>query len=261
MAITSKTILFVTGSFVTNRGWEPWQRYFEEKGYATHAPAWPHKDGDPATLRAQHPHSPIASVRLKQVVEKYASFARSLPEKPILIGHSAGGLMTQLLLVNHDVGVAGVAIHPAPPMGVLPIELSFYRAALGAFGIFTSLNTSYLMPFETWQYAFTNEMSIAEQKKTYDENVIPESKRFSWDCLSLAGRVYFKKQHAPLLITSGDKDNILPASLNYRNFKKYPQGEGSVTEYKEFKGRNHFVLGQPTWKEDANYILEWLARN
>ncbi len=256
--INSKTVVFITGAFVTHLGWKPWQEYFESKGYKTFAPPWPHKDASPADLRATHPHSPIATLRLNQVIEHYASFVRDLPEAPILIGHSAGGFLTQQLLVNQNLGAAGVAIHPFPPMGVIPLEWSFYKAGTGALGLFSSANNTYLMPFKTWQFAFTNGMSLEEQKKTYDENVIPESIRLTRDGLTSAARIDFSKPHKPLLITSGDKDNILPASLNYRNFKRYPQGNGSITEYKEFKGRNHFVLGQPTWKDDADYILNWL---
>ena len=256
--MATKTVLFVTGAFVTHLGWRQWQEYFESKGYTTVAPAWPLKEGDPATLRSQHPNSPIASLRLSQVVEHYAAIARSLPGPPVLIGHSAGGFIVQALLLQ-GLGSAGVAIHPFPPMGVIPLELSFYRAGTKALGVLTSADTTYLMSLSDWQYAFTNGMSLEEQKRTYDENVIPESKRIARDGLTKAAQLDFSKPHAPLLITSGSNDNILPASLNLRNFNRYPQGQGSITEYKEFPGRNHFVLGQPTWKEDADYILTWLS--
>ncbi|WP_229214370.1 prolyl oligopeptidase family serine peptidase [Dyadobacter flavalbus] len=116
------------------------------------------------------------------------------------------------------------------------------------------------MSLSDWQYAFTNGMTLEEQKKTYYENTIPESKTVVRNGLTSAAKVDFNKPHAPLLLTSGDKDHIMPASLNLRNFKAYKQN-GSVTEYKEFAGRNHFVLGLPTWKEDADYILEWLDKN
>ena len=75
--------------------------------------------------------------------------------------------------------------------------------------------------------------------------------------MTSAAKVDFRKPHAPLLLTSGDKDHIIPAHLNYRNYKKYPKNN-SVVDYKEFEGRNHFVLGQPSWKEDAEYILNWI---
>lgn len=255
----AKTIVFLTGAFVSHRGWASWQQFFEQQGYTTYAPPWPHKNGDPAGLRAQHPHSPIADVGLSDMVSHYATFVRSLPEKPIIIGHSAGGFAVQALL-QQDLATAGVAIHPLPPLGVLPFEPSFFRATVKSLGLLSSAKTTYLMSFSDWQFAFTNGMSLADQKKTYEENVVPESKKIARESLTKAAYIDFNRPHAPLLITAGSDDNILPASLNYRNFKRYPQDNGSVTDYQEFAGRNHFVLGQPTWQEDAQYILDWLAK-
>jgi esterase/lipase len=116
------------------------------------------------------------------------------------------------------------------------------------------------MSFSDWQYAFVNNMPLQEQKKAYEENTIPESKTTARGGLSSAAKIDFNKPHAPLLITSGSIDNIIPAHLNYRNFKKYIKND-SILDYKEFRGRNHFVVGQPTWKEDAAYILNWLEQH
>ena len=80
------------------------------------------------------------------------------------------------------------------------------------------------------------------------------------DGLTSAARVDFSKPHSPLLFISGSTDNIMPASLNLRNFKKYKAND-SIVEYKDFPGHNHFVLGLPTWKEEANYILDWVAKH
>lgn len=259
--INSKTVVFVTGAFVTNNGWNQWKNYFESKGYTTYNPAWPHKEGNPADLRALHPANNVklAKLTLKEVIEHYASFVKNLPEKPIIIGHSLGGLITQIL-INRGLGAAGVAIHPFPPQGIIPYEFSFIKSAPKVLGLFTSTAKTHLMSFKDWQYAFTNDMPLAEQQKAYDENVIPESKTVARGGLTSAAKVDFEKAHAPLLITSGDKDHILPATLNFRNFKRYKQNNGSITEYKEFKNRNHFVLGQDSWKEDADFILNWLNK-
>ncbi len=101
-------------------------------------------------------------------------------------------------------------------------------------------------------------MECAEQQKqSYYQFAIPESKLVVRDTITSAAKIDFKKPHAPLLLTSGSDDHTIPASLNYGNYKKY-KDSNSVTDYKEFKGRNHFVLGQPTWKEDADYILNWI---
>lgn len=116
------------------------------------------------------------------------------------------------------------------------------------------------MSFKDWQYAFVNGMPLDQQKKAYEENTIPESKTVARGGLTSAAKVDFAKPHAPLLITAGSEDTIIPAHLNLRNFKKYAKNNNSVLDYKEFPGRNHFVVGQPTWKEDADYILDWLEK-
>ena len=258
--ITSKTIVFITGAFVSHHGWKEWQTYFESKGYKTLAPAWPHKEGTAAELRNRQPNdTALATLTLTELVDHYAAIIKALPEKPILIGHSLGGMLTQILL-NRDLAQAGIAIHPAPPLGVFPYEFSFLKAGWKALGLFTSLRKTYLMSFKDWQYAFVNGMSPEDQKKAYEENTIPESKTVARGALTSAAKIDYEKPHAPLLITSGDTDTIIPAHLNYRNYKKYKQN-GSVLDYKEFKGRNHFVVGLPTWKEDADYILEWISQH
>jgi pimeloyl-ACP methyl ester carboxylesterase len=255
------TILFVTGAFVTHHCWNEWVTYFESKGYKTMAPPWPYKDAPTAAkLSARQPNDiDLARLTLDRLVDHYATIAASLPEKPIIIGHSLGGLITQILL-NRGFAQKAVAIHPVPPQGIFPYEFSFLKSTWRALGLFTSLDRTYQMSFSTFQYAFVNGMEPAEQRKAYQDLAAPESKRVARGGLTSAAAVDWKKTHAPLLITSGDQDNIIPAHLNKRNFEKYKK-DFSVTAYKEFKGRNHFVLGLPTWKEDADYILNWLASN
>jgi pimeloyl-ACP methyl ester carboxylesterase len=254
----TKTILFVTGAFVNNSCWDEWKTYFESKGYETLAPAWPFKSGTAAALRSRQPaDTNLADLTLTEVIDHYADIAAQLPEKPIIIGHSLGGMITQAL-VSRDLAAAAVAIHPVAPQGIIPYEFSFLKGSWKSLGLFTSIKKTYLMAFKDWQYAFVNGMSLYEQQKAYERLTIPESKRVLRGGLTSAAKVDFKKKHAPLLITAGEKDNLIPPHLNYRNFKKYKKN-GSVLEYKVFPGRNHHVLGQPTWKEDADYILNWIS--
>lgn len=256
--IQSKTVLFITGAFVSNSCWDEWKAYFEAKGYKTLAPAWPHKDGPAKAMRDNQPNPGIASNRLNDLTEYFAKIARSLPEKPIVIGHSIGGLITQIL-VNRDLAAAGVAIHSVAPQGIIPTYWSFYKATWKALGFLTSTSKAYLMSFKDWQYAFTNGMPMKAQLDAYERFAIPESKLALRDGLTSAAKVDFEKPHAPLLITAGTTDHCVPAALNLRNFEKYPRNS-SITEYKVFEGRNHFVLGQPTWQKDADYILAWLDK-
>ncbi|MFD2933421.1 alpha/beta hydrolase [Spirosoma flavum] len=256
----TKTVVFVTGAFVSNSGWDEWKAYFESKGYDTIAPAWPFKDGTAAELRARQPNdTDLAHLTLDELVTHYENIVKALPEKPIVIGHSLGGLVTQII-VNQGLAAAGVAIHSVPPQGVFPYEFSFLKAGWKSLGLFTSLDETYLMSFEDWQYAFVNEMPLEEQQAAYEANTIPESKNVARGGLTSAAHVDYEKPHPPLLLTSGSIDNIIPAHLNHRNYEAY-KSSGSVLDYKEFPGRNHYVLGQPTWKEDADYILAWLDKN
>ncbi|MEH0152765.1 alpha/beta hydrolase [Limibacter armeniacum] len=253
----SKTIVFITGNFVTHHGWDSWKHYFKEKGFTVYNPSWPHKNAVPAELRNKRPDDyQLAKLSLKDVVNHYEYFINQLSEKPILIGHSMGGLITQIL-VSRGVAEAAVVIHSVPPLGVIPFEFTFLKSTWKSLGLFTSLDKTYMMSFKDWQYTFTNGMSLEEQKKAYEENTIPESKRVSRGALSLVAKIDFKKPHAPLLFIAGGKDNIMPATLNKRNFQSY-KDTGSITGFKEFEGNNHFVLGLPNWQEVASYIHEWL---
>jgi pimeloyl-ACP methyl ester carboxylesterase len=251
-------VVFITGAFVHHTCWDEWKALFESKGYRAIAPPWPHKSASAESLRNSHPNKDIAANRLTTLTDHYDSIVRQLPDKPILIGHSIGGLIVQLLL-QRGLGAAGIAIHSVPPQGIMTFKLSFLKAGWGPLGFFTSVRQSFLMSFKQWKYAFTNGMDCELQKEAYYKFAIPESKLIVRDTITKAASVNFDNPHAPLLLTAGTDDNTIPASLNYANYKKY-KNSNSITDYKTFKGRNHFILGQPTWREDADYILEWLNK-
>lgn len=253
----SKTIVFITGAFVSHRSWDAWKAYYESKGYTCLAPAWPYKDGTVQELRNRRPKDKdLAGLRLKQLIEHYEGIVKALPEKPIAIGHSLGGLITQIL-VNRDLVCAGIAIHSVPPKGVFSFEWPFIKSIWKPLGYFTSTKKTHLMSLNDWKYAFTNGMTPEEQAISYEENAVPESKLALRDALSDVAKVDFNKLHPPLLFITGSADRITPNSLNYENYMKYNK-DNAITDYKEFGGRNHFVIGLPTWHEEADYILSWL---
>lgn len=256
--LQTSSVVFITGAFVTHHCWDEWRAYFEAKGFDTVAPPWPFKNGTGPELRSRRPDdTDLAALTLTALIDYYAKIVNNYPEKPIVIGHSLGGLMTQVI-VNRDLAAAGVAIHSVPTLGVFPYEFSFLKAGWKSLGLFTSVKKTYLMSFADWQYAFVNDMPLEEQQAAYEQFAVPESKVVARGGLTSAAKVDYAKAHVPLLLTAGSKDNIIPAHLNLRNFNRYHQN-GSVLDYKVFPGRNHFVLGQPAWKEDADYILDWLA--
>lgn len=257
--MTTQNILFITGAFVSNTCWDSWRTYFESKGFTTSAPAWPHKDAPAEILRNRQPDLKIASNRLAELTDFFAGEAQKFSTPPILVGHSIGGLIAQLL-IQRGIGQMAVAIHSVPPQGIFTFKYSFFKAGWKALGFFTPAAESYMMSFETWKYAFTNGMSYEEQKDAYYRFAIPESKLIVRDTTSKAAHVDFSKPHGPLLFIAGSTDHCIPSSLNYSNYKKYSH-TGSVTAFKELKERNHFVLGQPSWRETAETIYTWIGEN
>jgi len=257
IAASSSTIVFITGAVVTSASWDNWKAFFENEGYTCYAPDWPHKQAPAAELRSQHPHSPIAQNSLADVLQVFRDFIAQLPAKPIVIGHSFGGLLVQLLL-QQDAVAAGVAIESAPPLGVVVPSWSLIRSVLPMLGLFSSLKTTFLPTFVQWQYAIANGLPLADQQKLYHQLAAPESKKTIRGALSWDARVDFRRPHAPLLFLAGGADRLMPAALNRANHRRYRHA-ASVTEYRELPGRSHAMLGQCTWREDAAFVQRWLA--
>jgi len=257
-ATNSKTILFITGAFVHNSCWDEWKLFYENLGYETLSPPWPNKEAAAAELRQRHPDAKVAAMRLPALTTFYEDIAASLPEKPIIIGHSIGGLIAQILN-GKGLAAAAVAIHSVPPQGLFTFKLSFLIAGWGPLGLFTNANKTFMMSFKQWQYAFANGLPQDLQQKGYAQFAIPESKRIVRDTTTSAAKVDFSKPHNPLLLIAGTEDHTIPASLNFSNYKKYTD-ENSITEFTEFEFRNHFVIGAPGWLEIARHIQKWLEK-
>jgi len=251
-----KSIVFITGAFISNSCWEEWIAYFESRGYKCIAPAWPHKDASAEELRNRPANDLMASNTLVSLMDHYTSIINALPEKPVVIGHSIGGLIVQLLL-QQDLAVAGVAIHPFPPKGINRFWLSFLKAIWETMVLFSSDRNTYLMSFAKWRYAIANGIKYEQQKELYYRYVTPESKKVVREAFNCVATIDFKKPHPSLLITSGSNDKLIPAILNYNNYKKYRNGS-YLTEYIEFKNHSHLVFGIRVWREEANCILHWL---
>ena len=254
----TKSIVFITGAFIGNNCWDEWKVYFESKGYKCIAPAWPYKDASPEELRNRHPDFNIASNRLIDLTDYFAHVVNALPEKPIMIGHSLGGLIVQLLL-QRGLGTAGVAIHSFSPEGLRGTKISFLKAIWEAMGFFTSTQKSYMIPFKKWKRIVVNGMSCEEQKQLFYKHATPESKLIIRDTFKAVTKIYFEKKRVPLLLISGSLDQIVSTSLNFESYKKYEMSN-SITEFKIFKGHNHLVFGNATWREEAEFILHWLQR-
>jgi pimeloyl-ACP methyl ester carboxylesterase len=159
----TKTIVFIHGMFMTPLCWEHWVSRYQAQGYTCLAPAWPGRDKPIETLRKNHPDPELGRLNLTHIVEHLTGLIRQLNEKPVLIGHSMGGLVTQILL-QRDLAAAGVAIDSAPPVGVFTTVPSFLKSNWPMINPLVSASQPRLMPFEDFQYAFVNGLPLAEQR-------------------------------------------------------------------------------------------------
>ena len=236
--------------------WTEWKAYFEARGYRCVVLPWPGREQPAVVQRAAHPDPQRGAQTLDEVVTFYADAIRRMPEPPILVGHSLGGLLVQLLL-NRGLGAAGVAIHSAPPRGVITLDWSFIKCSWPLLNPFIAARKPFLFSLAQFQYAFTNGRPLAEQQAAYAALVIPESRRVARGVLGKTGAVRFDQTTAPLLLTSGGQDHILPWTLQRRNLGKYKSAPAFV-ELQEFPDRTHSVLGQPGWENVAAAVHTWL---
>jgi pimeloyl-ACP methyl ester carboxylesterase len=257
MSITktsSKTIVFVHGLFMNPHSWDHWIAFFEAKGYHCYAPAYAFHQGDPASLRSDI-DTGLGTLNFAQVIDSLVAFIDNLPEKPILIGHSMGGLAVQKLIAL-DKGIAGICIDPAPPKGVFSFKWSFLKANLPT--INPLKGNSVCLPSVKWfHYAFCNTLTMEQTQSAYNEFVVPESRNIPRSSIGKDGKIIFNLPHKPLLFIAGEVDNIVPASLIRKNFNAYKDTAGIKT-FKSFAGRGHFLCGEPGWEEIAAYISQWI---
>jgi alpha-beta hydrolase superfamily lysophospholipase len=252
----TRDIVLIHGMYMTPLCWEHWIDYYQSKGQRCLAPAWPGRDQPIEAQRRKHPDPELGRLKLRDVIDRMETAIKSVATKPVVIGHSMGGLVAQLLL-QKDLAVAAVAIDPAAPQWVFAPSWSYVRANFPHINPLVPVTQPAEMSFPRFQYAFVNTLPPDQQRSAYDRYVVPESRGVPTQSLTSVARIDFKKQHAPLLITAGERDHIIPAALNRATYSRY-SSNGSVTDFKVFPGRDHFVIGEPGWQEVADFILSWL---
>ena len=252
----SKTIVLIHGLFVNNTSWTEWKNYFEAKGYTVYTPANPSHEGDPAELR-NNPRPILRTASFEDLVKKLADFIDTLSEKPIVIGHSLGGLAT-MKLVELGKAYAGVSIDGAPPKNVFA-PLSTIKIVAPVMNPFAG-RSPFMGSKEWYHKAFFNHLSKAESDKAWEQIAVPESRTVARDTLLKPfAKVDFNKPHVPLLFIGGEKDNIFSANFTKKIAGRYTH-KASKLDLKVFENRTHFIAGQEGWQEVADYVLDWIER-
>ena len=176
-------------------------------------------------------------------------------EKPILVGHSVGGLIVQLL-VQKGLAEMGVPIDSVAPNAMLAFDWGFMKNSALIANPFKG-NDPFMMDVESFHGSFCNTMSMEETEIAYNETATHDSRNVLRDCMGEPGQLDLELPHAPLLFIAGEEDEIIPYELSQRNAEAYTD-EVSISDFKAFPGRGHFICGEPGWEEVADYISEWL---
>jgi pimeloyl-ACP methyl ester carboxylesterase len=261
---TPDTIVLVHGFWVTPRSWEHWATHYERRGFRVLTPAYPGFEVEVEALNADP--SPIVAVTVPEIIAHLTTVIEELDAPPIIIGHSAGGAFTQILL-DHGLGAAGVALNSAPTEGVRVVPLSQVKSTFPVLRSPANRHKAVGLTFEQWRYAFTNTFTEEEARSLYERYHIPANGGIVWGGVLANFQPghqdtwvdYHNDARAPLLFVSGSEDHIMPPAVQRSNAEHYKSN--TVTEIEEYEGYAHLLPAQKGWEEIADHVLDWALRH
>jgi pimeloyl-ACP methyl ester carboxylesterase len=256
-------VVFVHGLWLLPSSWDRWVAVFEDTGYQALTPGWP---DDPETVGEAKAHPAVfAHKSIGQVADHFAEIIRGLAKKPAIIGHSFGGLLTQIL-AGRGLAKASVAIDPAPFRGVLPLPISALKSASPVLGNPANRNRAVPLTYDQFRFGFANAVGEEEAKELYETYAVPASglPLFQAATANLnpwtEAKVDTKNpERGPLLILSGEKDNTVPWAIANASYKRQVRNVG-VTEIVEIPNRGHALTIDSGWREVADTALAFVQR-
>jgi len=256
-------VVFVHGLWLLPSSWDPWRERFEKAGYATASPGWP---DDPETVAEAKANPDVfAGKSIKEVADHLEQVIKKLDKKPAIVGHSFGGLLTEIL-AGRGLAAASVAISPAPFRGVLPLPFSALRVASA--GIKNPLNYNRAVPlsYDQFRFGFANAVDEDEAKDLYERYSVPTPAKPLFQAATAnlnpwtEDKVDTKRaDRGPMLIISGEKDNTVPWSIANASYKKEKRNQG-VTEIVKVPGHGHALTIDNGSGEVAQIALDFIAR-
>jgi pimeloyl-ACP methyl ester carboxylesterase len=262
-ASTATPVVFIHGLWLLPSSWDRWAKLFEEAGYVALTPGWP---DDPETVEEAKEHPEVfAGKSIGEVADHYDAIIRRLDRKPAVLGHSFGGLLTQII-AGRGLAAVSVAIDPAPFQGVLPLPISSLRAAAPVLTNPANWNRAVPLTYEQFRYSFANAVGEDEAKKLYETFAVPTSGQPLFQAATAnfnpwtEAKVDSKNpERGPLLIISGENDHTVPWAIANASYKKQHRNEG-VTEIVEIPNRGHALTIDSGWREVAEKALAFVKR-
>jgi pimeloyl-ACP methyl ester carboxylesterase len=256
-------VVFVHGLWLLPSSWDRWTAVFAKAGYTPLTPGWP---DDPQTVEQANANPGVfAHKTVGDVADHFAEVIGSLSKQPAVIGHSFGGLLTQIL-AGRGLAAVSIAIDPAPFRGVLPLPVSALKSSRPVLGNPANRNRAVPLTYEQFRYAFANAVSEDEAKELYTTFAVPGSgiplfqaataNLNPWTQAKVNSR---SADRGPLLIISGEKDHTVPWAIANASFKKQKRNS-AVTEIVEMAGRGHSLTIDSGWGEVADTALAFVAR-
>lgn len=254
-------VVFVHGLWIHSAAWQRWLDLYRSAGYAPIAPGWP---GDAATVQQTRGNSAaVANKGIDDITDGYAQIIDGLAAKPIVVGHSFGGLIAQKLLAA-GVAAAAIAIDPGQIKGVKPLPFAQIRSGLPVLSRPGNKAKAVTLTKSQFRYGFGNAVSEEESDELFDAWTIPgpgkplfEASAANFTKASPAAVDTRKRDRGPLLIIGGGKDHTVPEVVAKAAHTLYA-GSGAVTDYRAFPDRGHSLVLDHGWREIADYTLTWL---
>jgi non-heme chloroperoxidase len=256
-------VVFIHGLWLLPSSWDRWATVFEEAGFTALTPGWP---DDPETVEEAKAHPEVfAGKSIGDVADHYSSVIGRLTRKPAVIGHSFGGLLTQIV-AGRGLSAASVAIDPAPFRGVLPLPISALKAGSPVLGNPANRNRAIPLTYDQFRYAFANAVTEDEAKDLYETFAVPAPGRPLFQAATANLNPWTEAKvdtdnpdRGPLLVISGEKDHTVPWALSNAAYKQQKDNPG-VTEIVEIKGRGHALTIDSGWREVADTALAFVKR-
>ena len=256
-------VVFIHGLWLLPSSWDRWAALFEESGFTALTPGWP---DDPETVGQANAHPEVMAMKtVGQVADHFSEIARKLSQRPVVLGHSFGGLLAQIL-AGRGLSAATVAIDPAPFRGVLPLPFSALKSAWPVLGNPANRKRAIPLTYEQFRYAFANAVTEDEAQELYKTFAVPAAGAplFQAAAANLNPWTEVKvdtenPERGPLLIISGEKDHTVPWSITNASFKQQ-QKNPATTEIVEIANRGHALTIDSGWREVADTALKFVRR-
>lgn len=256
-------VVFVHGLWLLPSSWDRWADHFAAVGLAPVALTWP---DDPATVAEANAHPEVfAGKTIGQVADHLEKLIAELALRPAIIGHSFGGLLTQIL-AGRGLARASVAIDPAPFRGVLPLPISALRSSAPVLGNPANRHRAVPLTYEQFRYAFANAVPEEEAKELFETFAVPAPGAPIFQAATANLNPWTEAKvdtdnpdRGPLLIISGEKDHTVPHAIAHASYVRQANNPG-VTEFVEIPGRGHALTIDHGWRDVADTALAFLRR-